>query len=444
MALRTKAVTNERKRTKRIRAALLAVAVVAALTYAVPAAATGNYGETREQAVERCGENAEPVWSEFGWQCVDVNAVWSEFMTDSNGKYLRGSTGRIVPLCSQKAIRSAQDRGYGVCHPTDSHLTSARFDARSQLWVRSTDPLPRPIRTINEGKSTTFTVPNPSASDRQTVTQCANFADERVEPAAVFRSDGTLVCDYSVAVEKRPGVTVSGNSISTFGPCRGPYTVEVLTRDSRVEHVGGRRIRVTTSTNDNLDDTGSLAVEYFLVGTSTRTFAQTHPGATVQTSTTECTLLRTTRVEVSPARRHGMSVAVSRHAPSNEWLDGTTTSNWTCTQVLLDYYATQEPPIPAPCSLNDIVSRTTKNEFPAPRGCKVLVTVAEIGKGFGSTGCLTSSQMAVVVAEIEAAHEGASSINVGSIPDCPLSTDPDKMNAIDTASDGRKRCMARN
>ena len=432
MALRPKAVTNERKRTKRIRAALPTVAVVAALTYAVPAAATGHYGETHEQAVERCGENAEPVWSEFGWQCVDVNAVWSEFMTDSNGKYLRGSSGGIIPLCSQKAISSAQDRGYGVCHPTDSHLTSARYDARSQSWVRSTDPPPRPIRTINEGKSTTFTVPNPSASDRQTVTQCANFADERVKPDAVFRSDGTLVCDYSIPVEKRAGVTVAGNSVSTFGPCSGPYTVEVLTPDSRVEHAGGRRIRVTTSTNDNLDDTGSLAVEYFLVGTSTRTFAQTNPGATVQTSTTECTILKTTRVEVSPARRHGMSVAVTLFAPSKEWLDGTTISNWTCTQALLDYYAAQDPPIPAPCSLGDEVSTTTKNEFATPSRCVVIVTVARNGKGHGSTSCLPRSQ----------APDGWQNL-----PDCPRSTDPKTMDSIpgDNSDDNnRKQCVARN
>ena len=408
-------------------------AAVAALSYASPAAATGNYGETREQAVERCGENAEPVWSEFGWQCVDVNAVWSEFVTDGNGKYLRGSTGRIVPLCSQKAIGAAQDRGYGVCHPTDSHLTSARFDTESQLWVRSTDPVVRPIRTITEGQSTTFTVPNPSTNDRQTVTQCTPFpgTEGRAKPTGQFRPDGTLVCDYSIGVPYVLGVakTATSNSVSTFGPCRGPYTVEVLTHDSRVEHVGGRRIRVATSVSDNLDDTGDLRVEYFLVGTSTRTFAQTHAGATVQTSTTECTLLRTTRVEVRPPRRHGMSVAVSLFAPSNEWLDGTTTSNWTCTQVLLDYYAAQDPPIPAPCSLGDEVSTTTKNEFPTSTGCVVIVTVARNGRGHGSTACLPRSQ----------APDGWRNL-----PACPLSTDPDTMNSIDTAADGRQRCVARN
>ena len=255
---------------------------------------------------------------------------------------------------------------------------------------RNVEPVPRPIRTITEGQSTTFTAPIPS--DRRLVTRCANFADERVSPVPKFRSDGTLVCDYSVPVEKRPGVTVSGNSISTFGPCRGPYTVEVLTRDSRVEHAGGRRIKVTTSTSDNLDDTGTVEVEYFLVGTSTRTFARTTTDANLSTSVSECTLLQTARVKVNPASRPGMTVAVSRHTPPQEWLDGTTTSNWTCTQELIDYYR-DELQSPAPCTLGDEVETTTKNTFPTPRRCTVVVTVAKNGKGFGSTSCLTSAQI---------------------------------------------------
>ena len=301
---------------------------------------------------------------------------------------------------------------------------------RETRTVTTTTTTVRPIRTINEGQSTTFTAPSPS--DRRLVTRCASFADERVAPTPKFRSDGTLVCDYSTEVEKRPGVTVSGNSISTFGPCRGPYTVEILTRDSRLEHTGGRRIRVTTSTSDNLDDSGSLEIVYFLVGTSTNTFQQSQPGAPVYTSTSECTLQETTRVEIRPARRPGMTAAVSRHAPPQEWLDGTTTSNWTCTQELLDYLAAQDPPIPAYCTLGDVVETTTKNEFRTPSRCVVIVTVARNGRGHGSTSCLPRSQ----------APPGWNSL-----PACPLSTDPDAMNALagDNADENnRKRCVARN
>ena len=204
---------------------------------------------------------------------------------------------------------------------------------------------------------------------------------------------------------------------------------------------GGRRIAVSTSADDSLDDTGTVEIAYYLNGTRTKSSA-THSGVD-RVEDTDCALYETTRVEVRPGRRRGMSVAVSLHAPPNEWLDGTTTSNWTCTQALLDYWATQDPPIPAQCTLDDVVSTTTENEFPAPRECLVLVTVAKNGKGHGSTGCLTASQLAVVTAEIEAAHENES-IDVGTLPNCPLSTDPDMMNAIDTAADGRKRCVARN
>ena len=290
---------------------------------------------------------------------------------------------------------------------------------------RNIEPVPRPIRTIREGQSTTFTAPNPSANDRRVVTRCAPFAGRRgrATPTPQFRPDGTLVCDYSIGVPYFDGIskTATSNSISTFGPCRGPYTVEVLTRDSRVEHAGGRRIKVTTSTSDNLDDTGTVEVEYFLVGTSTNTFAQTNPGATVHTSTSECTLERTARVQVNATRRPGMTAAVSRHAPPQGWLDGTTTSNWTCTQELIDYYR-DELQSPAPCTLGDEVETTTKNTFPTPRRCTVVVTVAKNGKGFGSTSCLTSAQIDLYEAEIRAKHPDEQAINVSDLPTCPEST----------------------
>ena len=241
------------------------------------------------------------------------------------------------------------------------------------------------------------------------------------------------MCDYSIPVccGSNHG-NLTSYSVSTFGPCRGPYTVEVLTADSRVEHAGGRRIKVTTSTSDNLDDTGTVEVEYFLVGTSTHTFAQTNPGATVHTSTSECTLLRTAHVEVRAASRRGMTAAVSRHAPPQEWLDGTTTSNWTCDQTLLDWLAAQDPPIPAYCDLGDKVETTTENEFPTPRSCVVIVTVARNGRGHGSTSCLPRSQAPA---------------GWNSLPNCPDSTDPAVMNELpgDNADDNnRKRCVARN
>ena len=286
---------------------------------------------------------------------------------------------------------------------------------------RNVEPPPRPIRTIREGQSTTFTAPNPS--DRRTVTQCANFADERAKPAPQFRTDGTLVCDYRITVHK-PGeashVTVTGNSASMFGPCRGPYTVEIVTPDSRVEHAGGKRIRVTTSTSDNLDDTGTIEVEYFLVGTSTRTWQPRYEEPVEWT--TECTLLGTVRVQVNAARRPGMTAAVSKYSPSDAWINDTTTVNWTCDQTLLDHLAAES--IPAYCDLGDKVETTTDNEWPTPRGCVIVVTVSD--RGHGSTGCVTNNQAASIGDTKGYTHSD--------LPVCPDPLPPDK----------GYRCVARN
>ena len=435
MSLRAK-----RKMTRSVWAAISSAAVVAALTYASPAAAIDNYGETREQAVERCGENAEPVWSEFGWQCVDVNSVWSEFVTDDNGKYVRGSTGGIVPLCSQKAIGAAQDRGYGVCHPTDSRFTSARFDARSQSWVRSTDPQPRPIRTITEGQSTAFTVPNPQ--NRQNL-GCSGATSIAITTTVIVDGVELSTTTYKTikgGVRSLPDTDErtsdesfdcgTGHDRVTWGVCRGPYAVQIISRDDRVDAAGNRRVAVSTSADDSLDDIGTVEIAYYLNGTRTKSSA-THSGVD-RVEDTDCSLYETVRVEVRPGRRRGMSAAVSLHAPPNDWLDGTTTSNWTCTQVLLNYYAEQDPLIPAPCSLGDEVSTTTKNEFATPSRCVVIVTVARNGRGHGSTSCLPRSR----------APDGWQNL-----PDCPLSTGPEVMDSIDGDNDddnNRKRCVARN
>ena len=326
----------------------------------------------------------------------------------------------------------------GLCptedSPIDSKTVKSETVSTKNAVPRNVEPVPRPIRTITEGQSTTFTAPTPT--DRRLVTLCASFPDERVRPVAVFRPDGTLVCDYSIRVEKRPGVTVAGTSVSTFGPCRGPYTVELITPDSRLAHVGGTRIRVSTSTSDNLDDTGLIEVEYFMVGTSTRTFAQTNPGALVSTSTSECTLLQTARVKVNAARRRGMTAAVSRHAPAQGYLDTPSTTEWECTQAVID--------AGVQCLIDSVVRTTIQPRFPTPSGCTVVVTVAKDGKGFGSTTCLTSAQIDGYEAEIRAQHSDEQAINVSDLPKCPESTHPDVMNELPADASGRKRCVARN
>ena len=323
--------------------------------------------------------------------------------------------------------------------PIDDSKTAESGTISSKNVVpRNVDPPePRPIRTITEGQSTTFTVPNPT--NRQLVERCASFTGAGgATPTPQFRSDGTLVCDYTIPVQrpdKPPGTNVTRTSVSTFGPCRGPYTVELLTLDSRLEHAGGTRIRVTTSTSDNLDDTGTIEVEYFLVGTRTRTFHASHEVA-ISTWTQECTLLQTARVQVNAARRPGMTAAVSRHAPVQEYLDTPSTTEWECTQAVID--------AGVQCLIDSVIRTTIQPTFPTPSGCTVVVTVAKNGKGFGSTNCLTSTQIGGYEAEIRAQHSDEQAIDVSDLPTCPESTHTDVMNELPADASGRKRCVARN
>ena len=314
------------------------------------------------------------------------------------------ATGAAVPLCGPG---ETLDKGRCVPDEPDEARRETR-DINDQRTTTTTTTTVRPIRTIREGQSTTFTAPNPSANDRRIVTRCTSFAgtNGRATPKSVFRSDGTLVCDYSIGVKYVLGVekTATRTSVSTFGPCRGPYTVEPLTADPRVEHAGGRRIKVTTDANDNLDDTGLLEIEYFLVGTSTNTFAQTQPGATVHTSTSECTLLRTAHVEVRTAKRRGMTSAVARLSPSQAWIDDTTTT-----------YTEHE---------GQRVKTVTGHEWPTPRGCVIVVTVSD--RGHGSTGCVSKNQAASI--------GDVKGYDHSDLPVCPDPLPPDK----------GYRCVARN
>ena len=314
--------------------------------------------------------------------------------------------------------------------------------ARTARATRNVDPPPRLMSTFREGQTTTFTAPVPS--DKQPVTRCANAARSAgkapVAPTPQFRSDGTLVCDYTIGVPDpdAPGRYVVRSSISTFGPCRGPYTVEPTTADSRVQVASGnRRVRVATSTSDNLDDTGTLVIGYLLHGTSTRTFKARHD-AEAQTSEVECTLTETVRVEVRSARRRGMTDAVARHAPALSYLNSPSTVTWTCTQEIIDEGVQ--------CELDTVVSRTRTPTFPTPRGCTIIVTVAKDsdGKSFGSTACLTSNQVAAYEDQIRSTHPDEGGIDVSSLPKCPDSTAPADMNALPTDSSDRQRCVAKN
>ena len=193
---------------------------------------------------------------------------------------------------------------------------------------------------------------------------------------------------------------------------------------------GGRRVRVSTDANDNLDDTGSIEVTYTLNGSRTITWYGP-PDIDVYIATTmtaDCSLENTVRVDVRPASRPGMTVAVAIHAPPQEYLNTPSTVTWTCTEEIIE--------AGVQCTAGSVFSTTTMPTFPTPRSCVVVVTVASNGRGHGSTGCFTSDEAASFGDMID--------VDINSLPDCPLSTAPADLNELPDDSSGRKRCVARN
>ena len=326
---------------------------------------------------------------------------------ESNGADLCTAPGKGSPI-------SAQDAWESYNRANDSTSASARSsEARADTGTRAE---PTPYRTITEGQSTTFTAPVPS--DRQPLKICVNYADGDPAPTPRFRSDGTLVCTYA-------------GSTSTWGVCRGPYTVELTTADDRVEQRGRNQIRVTTDADDGTDDSGTLDIDYFLRGTRTETFTTPYAPSTPQVNrAAPCELYPlSVRLQINPARRAGMTAAVAMYAPSREYLSTPSTVTWTCTQEIIDEGVQ--------CDLNTVISTTTTPSFPTPRRCRIVVTVAENGLvGHGSTACLTSG---------EAADFGEMiGVDIATLPTCPLSTRPDDLNGLPTDSSDRQRCVARN
>ena len=232
-----------------------------------------------------------------------------------------------------------------------------------------------------------------------------------------------------------PFTCATGSKRTVYGICRGPYTVELGGRDDRVEQAGGRRIKVTTDTEDNLDDTGTVEVVYY--------HARNPNKIQRPLLRHRCGHKRRLHAAGDRQRERPPRPRVVRVAPPQEWIDGTTTSEWTCTQYLIDHYE-NELHATAPCTSDQQVPTTTDNDYPTPPGCTVVVTVAKNGKGFDSTVCLTSAQTEGFETEIAAKHPDETAIDVSTLPPCPDSTHTDAMYALPTDASGRKRCVARN
>ena len=337
----------------------------------------------------------------------------------------------------------------GRCLPADpgSAVIGPRATTTTTtLMPTTTTTTVPPIRTINEGQSTTFTAPSPQnrqgfyCSPATTVfTTFTSYVDGVPFTTTVSKTRKGGAYHLPPGEERtsdEPFTCGTGSARRTYGICQGPYTVELGSRDSRVQVASGnRRIKVSSSTSDNLDDTGTVEIGYWLHGTRTKVSAQDASEPDV-TTTEACTLREDVTVKIRHASRPGMTAAVSRHAPAQEYLDTPSTTEWTCTQDVID--------AGVPCPINTVISTTVQPTFPTPRGCRVVVTVAKNGKGFGSTGCLTSAQIGGFEAEIAAEHPDDPAIDVSTLPACPDSTHTDAMNALPTDASGRKRCVARN
>ncbi len=266
-----------------------------------------------------------------------------------------------------------------------------------------------PIRTITEGQSTAFTVPTPR--NRQTVVcvgeKNAGFVSDRTSDVAIWCGDW----DHT----------------TEFGTCLGPYTLETNTRDSRVEHAGGQRIKVTTTpSGQDTDDAGTVQIDYILHGMRTDTTIRWGDRGT--SSQASCGLLETTQVEVRRGTRPGMTAAVAIHAPPVEYLNTPSTVTWECTTEVIT--------AGIQCDTGTVITTTTQPTFPTPSGCAVVVTVATNGRGFGSTACLPQTELQ--------SHGTMIGVDIDTLPPCPLSTHTDDMNAIPEDSSERKRCVAKN
>ena len=293
---------------------------------------------------------------------------------------------------------------------------------------------PAPIRTITEGQSTTFAPPVPA--DRQSIRDCVTSLPGN---SKTFFEEGGCYQRSNGDVEYRHYFSSAPSSTTVFGVCSGPYTLEVITRDSRVQ-TSGNRIRVTTTpSGQDTDDAGTVQVAYLLHGTRTVTFVR-FVGLVGQITifdTASCALTPDpVTVEVRRGTRPGMTAAVAVYAPSTEYLSTPSTVTWECTQVLVD--------AGVQCALNSVISTTTQPTFPTPRGCRIVVTVSENRPGYGSTNCLTSDEIAAHEDTINNGKPEDEWLDVDSLPPCPLSTAPADLEALDLDSSGRKRCVATN
>ena len=376
-------------------------------------------------------------WSELVSGVVAVEPVESDGCGHDDGQSTGESTGEIVEVSSRESTENIEnieniEEKQPTTQDTPPTVTTPQRVPRSTPRSDTPPSEPAPIRTITEGQSTTFAPPVPA--DRQNIRGCVTSIPEN---SKTFFAPGGCYRRSNGDVEYRHYFDSGHSSTTVFGVCSGPYTLEVITRDSRVQ-TSGNQIRVTTTpSGQDTDDAGTVQVAYLLHGTRTVTHVQIDGGQITTFDTASCALTPDpVTVEVRRGTRPAMTAAVAVHAPSTEYLSTPSTVTWECTQVLVD--------AGVQCALNSVISTTTQPTFPTPRGCRIVVTVSENRPGHGSTNCLTSDGIAAHEDTINNGKPEDEWLDVDSLPPCPLSTAPADLEALDLDSSGRKRCVATN
>jgi hypothetical protein len=308
---------------------------------------------------------------------------------ESNGADQCTAPGKGSPISAQDAWES-YNRANGS---TSANARSS--EARADTGTRAE---PTPYRTITEGQTTTFTAPVPS--DRQNLPCSTDVPADAAAAKTFFASDRCLRRPNGDAeyryFEPSSRSTVA-TSILLLGVCRGPYTVEVISQDARVEEPGGNRIRIATNQDGNregLDNDGTLEVSYLLRGTRTVTHIAS---ARTTNDTAPCDLSSSVTVRVLTARRSGIAPAIEKFTPRNDYLQSDETN----------LIITGEECTPR-CDRERV--------WDTPRGCRVVVSYSGPGS-FGQTNCLTANEIAAFEDTVNAAPLNKG-IVVDSLPEC--------------------------
>ena len=238
------------------------------------------------------------------------------------------------------------------------------------------------IATVTDGRSKTITVPITDAVEAPSNTKSDCYID----------NGETCAAPANAAIAYR-----------VWGSCNSPYTARLLKSNSRVTQVGNSR-QFRVHGNPDYQYSNRIAIHYSLTGRQAITRTQDQKSAV---SYIGCRLAAGAElVRVLPASRPGMTAAVSRYSPSDQWIENHSTA--------------------------------TYDAWPTPRGCHLIITYwpnpdrLASGGSHSNTECLTTS-------DIDYLNGHGRGIDVSNLPTCPV--DPSTFHAN---KHDRQSCKVRN